>query len=134
MSEKKKQKFSLSFLVCLLIAIAGWVLVTFSKDYRVTLDFKVQCYNLPDGKREVTVSDTIVSLTFNQKGLKYLMEPFSNKDRVVFISVADLIKPKNKVSVYTFSNKEFRDYLVHHCYGSELVAVEAPEVITFYLR
>ncbi|MBQ6072161.1 MAG: hypothetical protein IKQ75_01225 [Bacteroidales bacterium] len=135
MSNSKKLKLPpLAFLVCLIIAALGWVVVTFSKDYRVTLDFKVQCYNLPEGKKSVTVSDTVVALTFNQKGLKYLMKPFSNKDRTVYISVSDLIKPKHKVTVYTFSSKEMRDYLVAHCYGSDLVAVESPEVITFYLR
>lgn len=134
MKQKKLKLPPIAFLVCLIIAIIGWVLVTLSKDYRVTLDFKVQCYNLPEGKKSVTVSDTVVSLTFNQKGVNYLMEPFSDKNRTVFISVSDLIKPKNKVTVYTFSNKEFRDYLVSHCYGSDLVSVEAPEVITFYLR
>ncbi|MBQ4441254.1 MAG: hypothetical protein II899_04000 [Bacteroidales bacterium] len=125
---------SFAFLVCLAIAAAGWVIVTFSKDYRVTMDYKIQCYNLPEGKKSVTVSDSIISLTFNQKGLRYLMKPFSDKEKVVYISVSDLIKPKNKVTVYTFSNRDMREYLIHNTFGSELVAVEAPEVITFYVR
>lgn len=125
---------SFAFLVCLAIAAAGWVIVTFSKDYRVTMDYKIRCYNLPEGKKSVTVSDSIISLTFNQKGLRYLMKPFSDKEKVVYISVSDLIKPKNKVTVYTFSNRDMREYLIHNTFGSELVAVEAPEVITFYVR
>ena len=68
-----------AFLVCLVIATASWFIVTFSKDYRVTIDYKIQCYNLPEGKKSVTVSDSIISLTFNQKGLRYLMKPYSNK-------------------------------------------------------
>lgn len=124
----------LAFLVCLAIAVAGWFLVTFSKDYRVTMDFRILCYNLPEGKQSVTVSDSVVSLTFNQKGLNYLTKPYSAKDKEVYVSVADLIKPKGKATVYSVSNKEMRDYLSHNCFGSELVAVESPEVITFYLR
>ena len=123
-----------AFLVCLAIATAGWFIVTFSKDYRVTMDYKIKCYNLPEGKKSVTVSDSIISLTFNQKGLRYLMKPFSDKEKVVYISVADLVKPKNKVTVYSFSNRDIRDFLVHHTFGSELVAVESPEVITFYVH
>ena len=134
MPKQKLKLPSLAFLVCLAIAIAAWVVVTFSKDYRVTYNFKVQCYNLPEGKRTVTVSDSVLSLTFNQKGLNYLRTPFNEKEKIVYVSVSDLIKPKQKVSVYTFSNKEMRDFLVRHNFGSELVAVESPEVVTFYLH
>ena len=126
MSEiKPKLKLpSFAFLVCLAIATAGWFIVTFSKDYKVTLDYKTS----------VTVSDSIISLTFNQKGLRYLMKPYSTKEKVVSISVADLVKPKNKVTVYSFSNREICEFLSHHGFGSELVAVESPEVLTFYVR
>ncbi len=134
MTKEKLKLPSIAFLVCLFIAAAAWFVVTFSKDYRVTYNFKIQGYNLPDGKKSVTISDSTIALTFNQKGLKYLAAPFNDNERVVYISVADLIKPKHKVSVYTFTNKEMRDFLSHNNYGSELVAVESPEVITFYLK
>ncbi len=132
--NKKLKLPSFAFLVCLMISITGWFLITFSKDYRVTMDYKIQCYNLPEGKTSVNVSDTVISLTFNQKGLQYLSNRHSEKNNIVYISVADLIKTKNKVSVYTFSNKDMQDFLSHNVFGPSLVAVEAPEVITFYLR
>ena len=125
---------SLAFMVCLLVSISYWVVVTFSKDYKMTYEYKVVCDNLPEGRKSVTVSDTVIELTFNQKGLRYLTKPFTKKDKEVTISVSDLIKPKNRVSVYTFTNKEMCDFLVAHNFGSELVAVSSPEVITFYLR
>ena len=125
---------SLAFIVCLLISVACWLLVTLSKDYKMTYEYKLVCENLPEGRKSVTASDTVVSLTFNQKGVRYLLKPFSEKEKVLTISVSDLIKPKNKVTVYTFTNKELCDYLSTHNFGSELVAVSAPEVITFYLR
>lgn len=125
---------SMAFLVCVFISIIGWLVVTFSKDYRVTMDYQIKCYNLPQNKELVNISDTVLSLTFNQKGLKYLSKPFSSKNKVVYVSVSDLIKPKGKAVVYTVSSREMREYLSHNCFGSELVAVEAPEVITFYLR
>jgi hypothetical protein len=125
---------SLAFIVCLLISIACWLLVTLSKDYKMTYEYKLVCDNLPEGRKSVTMSDTVLQLTFNQKGLKYLTKPYSNKEKVVTVSVSDLIKPKNKVTVYTFTNKELHEYLVTHNFGPELVDVSAPEVITFYLR
>ena len=125
---------SLAFMVCLLVSISYWVVVTFSKDYKMTYEYKVVCDNLPEGRKSVTVSDTVMELTFNQKGLRYLTKPFANKDKEVTISVSDLIKPKNRVSVYTFTNREMCDFLVEHNFGPELVSVSSPEVITFYLR
>ena len=125
---------SLAFIVCLLISVACWLLVTLSKDYTMTYEYKLVCDNLPEGRKSVTASDTVITLTFNQKGLRYLMKPFSEKEKVVTVSVNDLIKPKNQVTVYTFTNKELCDFLAAHNYGPELVAVSAPEVITFYLR
>ena len=125
---------SLAFVVCLLISIACWVLVTFSKDYKMTYEYKLVCDNLPEGRKSVTASDTIIELTFNQKGLRYLAKPFTDKEKVVVVSVNDLIKPKHKVSVYTFTNKEMCDFLSTHNFGPELVAVSSPEVLTLYLR
>jgi hypothetical protein len=125
---------SLAFIVCLLISIACWLLVTLSKEYKMTYEYKLVCENLPEGRKSITASDTVISLTFNQKGLIYLTKPFKEKEKTVTVSVSDLIKPKNKVTVYTFTNKELCDFLVANNFGPELVAVSAPEVITFYLR
>jgi len=125
---------SLAFIVCLLISIACWLLVTLSKEYKMTYEYKLVCENLPEGRKSITASDTVISLTFNQKGVLYLTQPFREKEKIVTVSVSDLIKPKNKVTVYTFTNKELCDFLVANNFGSDLVAVSAPEVITFYLR
>lgn len=100
----------------------------------MTYEYKLVCENLPEGRKSITASDTVISLTFNQKGLIYLTKPFKEKEKTVTVSVSDLIKPKNKVTVYTFTNKELCDFLVANNFGPELVAVSAPEVITFYLR
>ncbi len=125
---------SLAFIVCLIISAGTWLLVTFSKDYKVSFEYKLVCENLPEGRKSVTASDTVLTLTFNQKGLRYLMKPYRDKEKVVKVSVKDLIKTKNKVSVYTFTSKEMCEYLSTHNFGSELVSVSSPEVITFYLR
>ena len=125
---------SLAFVVCLLISVSCWILVTLSKEYKVSYDYKRVCENLPEGRKSITASDTVITLTFNQKGVIYLTQPFRMKEKTVTISISDLIKPKNKVTVYTFTNKELCDYLSSHNFGPELVSVSAPEVITFYLR
>ncbi|MBO7445747.1 MAG: hypothetical protein J6T86_04990 [Bacteroidales bacterium] len=121
-------------MLCLLLSIMAWLVVTFSRDYQVTQEYKLVAYNLPEGKKAVTFSDTVISLTFNQKGVNYLMKPYSNKEKLVYVSITDLIKSKKKVSVYTFTSKEMRDFLSQYNFGSELVAVEAPEVLTIYVK
>lgn len=100
----------------------------------MTYDYKLVCENLPEGRKSVTASDTVISLTFNQKGVLYLTKPFREKEKTVTISVSDLIKPKNKVTVYSFTNKELCAFLVANNFGPDLESVSAPEVITFYLR
>ncbi|MBO7492119.1 MAG: hypothetical protein J6T59_06740 [Bacteroidales bacterium] len=124
----------LAFLICLLLSVMAWLVVTFSRDYQVTQEYKLVSYNLPEGKKSVTFSDTVISLTFNQKGVNYLMKPYSNKEKVVYISITDLIKSKKKVSVYTFTSKEMRDFLSQYNFGPELQSVEAPEVLTIYVK
>lgn len=124
----------LAFLICLLLSVMAWLVVTFSRDYQVTQEYKLVSYNLPEGKKSVTFSDTVISLTFNQKGVNYLMKPYSNKEKVVYISITDLIKSKKKVSVYTFTSKEMRDFLSQYNFGPELQSVEAPEVLTLYVK
>lgn len=125
---------SLAFVVCLLLSIAIWFVVSLSKDYKMTYEYKLVCDNLPEGRKSVTVSDSVLVLTFNQKGLRYLTKPFTDDEKVITVSVSELIKPKNKVTVYSFTNKEMCDFLVEHNFGPELVAVSSPEVLTFYLR
>jgi hypothetical protein len=124
----------LAFIVCLLLSIAIWFVVSLSKDYKMTYEYKLVCDNLPEGRKSVTASDTVLLLTFKQKGLRYLTKPFTEKEKVVTVSVSELIKPKNKVTVYSFTNKEMCDFLVEHNFGPELVTVSSPEVLTFYLR
>lgn len=124
----------LAFLICLLLSVMAWLVVTFSRDYQVTQEYKLVSYNLLEGKKSVTFSDTVISLTFNQKGVNYLMKPYSNKEKVVYISITDLIKSKKKVSVYTFTSKEMRDFLSQYNFGPELQSVEAPEVLTIYVK
>ena len=76
---------SLAFIVCLLISIACWLLVTLSKDYKMTYEFKLVCDNLPEGRKSVTASDTVLTLTFKKelrpedmKAAKQMFKDFAN--------------------------------------------------------
>jgi len=134
--QENKNKIKLpplAFLVCLLLSAIAWFFINFSRDQEHTLEYKVVCHSLPEGKKTCTLSDTTFLLTFNTRGLNYLTPRFSEENRWVDINVSELIKNKSKRSAYTFSNKEMCDFLREQGYP-ELKSVDKPEVVTLYIR
>jgi hypothetical protein len=123
----------LAFLVCLLLSAIAWFFINFSRDQEHTLEFKLTCSSLPEGKKTCTLSDTTLLLTFCTKGLNYLTPSFYEENRVVDLNVSELIKNKSKRSAYSFSNKELRDFLKEQDYP-DLKSVDKPEVLTLYVR
>lgn len=138
--EKQQQKNTnkiklppLAFLVCLILSSIAWFFYNFSKDQEQTMTYKLICSDLPEGKKVCTLSDTTLLLTFNTKGLNYLTPKFAEENRIINISVKELIRYKPKRSAYTFSDRELRDFLQEQGYA-ELKSVDKPEVITLYIR
>ena len=123
----------LAFLVCLVLSAIAWFFINFSRDQEHTLEYKLTCSELPEGKKSCTLSDTTVVLTFSTRGLDYLTPKYAKENRIVDISVRELIKNKNKRSAYSFSNKELCNFLVDNGYP-ELKSVDKPEVITLYVK
>ena len=134
--QENKNKIKLpplAFLVCLLLSAIAWFFMNFSRDQEHTLEYKVVCSSLPEGKMTCTLSDTTFLLTFTTRGLNYLTHRFAEENRIVDIKVSELIKNKSKRSAYSFSGKEMRDFLREQGY-SELKSVDKPEVVTLYIR
>lgn len=123
----------LAFLVCLILSAIAWFFMNFSIDQEHTLEYKVICSELPEGKKSCTFSDTTLLLTFNTRGLDYLTPEYAEENRIVNLSVKELVKNKNKRSAYSFSNKELCNFLVDNGYP-ELISVEKPEVLTLYVK
>lgn len=133
-SKKRKLRLpSLSFLVCLILSALAWFVLNFSKDQVQTLEYKVVCSSLPEGKKSCTLSDTTLLLTFNTRGINYLSPRYSKENRIVDLPISELVQNKSQRSAYTFSNKELRDFLQEMGYD-ELQYVQKPEVITLYIR
>lgn len=123
----------LAFLVCLILSAIAWFFINFSRDQEHTLEYKLICSELPEGKTSCTFSDTTIVLTFSTRGLDYLTPKYAKENRVVDIAVSELIKNKNKRSAYSFSNKELCNFLIDNGYP-ELKSVDKPEVITLYVK
>ena len=79
--EKKRSPKLISgaFLMCLIIAILGWFIVTFSKEYVQTVGCTVSFSHLPKGVKTVNSSDSIIYITFKTKGFNYLKHSFTDK-------------------------------------------------------
>ena len=126
---------SVTFLVCLLIAGLGWAIVNFSREYTLTLSYKVVCTELPENVNSVALSDSIVNLTFNTKGLNYLNPKFSEKNRLLFISVESLIYNKSKKSSYTIKKKALNEYIRRKAiFEHDFVEINNPDELTFYFK
>lgn len=140
MAKKNKSKFNIklppfAFLVCLLIAALSWVIVNFSKEYTVTMNYRVVCEDIPANKQFVAQSDSIVNLTFKATGFNYLNPRFSERNRVVYLSVTRLTQNSSKRNVYSFNRKVISDYIRNQgILDQTFVEMETPESLTIYLK
>ena len=135
--EKKRTPKIISgaFLMCLIIAILGWFIVTFSKEYVQTLGCSVSFSHLPKGVKTVNSSDSIIYITFKTKGFNYLKHSFTDKYSYLDLSVKELTRKKGRRNVYSFSKKELSDQIRQSGYfGSAFVEIEKPETLTIYMK
>ena len=123
----------LAFILCLAISALLWVFVTLSREYTVTYDYKVNCTDLPAGKNKADVSSDL-RLTFKAKGFALLNPAFRESNRLLNLSVEELVKHKGKnLNSYQFTQSELTDYLKEsETFGEEFVKVEESS-LTIYL-
>ena len=135
--EKKRTPKIISgaSLMCLIIGILGWFIVTFSKEYVQTLGCSVSFSHLPKGVKTVNSSDSIIYITFKTKGFNYLKHSFTDKYSYLDLSVKELTRKKGRRNVYSFSKKELSDQIRQSGYfGSAFVEIEKPETLTIYMK
>ena len=134
-SEYKLKKPSVAFLLCLLIAGGVWLFSVFSKEYTVTLDYQVICSDLPANRQSVTQSDSVVNLTFQARGFTFLNPKYSDRKRVLNISVNNITKNRSKRNVYSFNKKALNEYIRNMPgFENDFLEIESPESITIYLK
>ncbi len=135
-SIKKTKKPSVALLLCFLAAFLIWAFGYFSKVYIVKLEYSIECNDLPLEKTEYSLSDSMVVLVFKTSGFNYLKRKYSTPNRVIHFPVNQLIESKKKNRYnYIFSKKELEVYLKNiDFYANEFVEIEAPEVLTLYLK
>jgi len=134
-SDYKLKKPSIAFLLCLLMAGGAWVFSVFSKEYTVTLDYQVVCSDFPANKQSVTQSDSVINLIFQARGFTFLNPKYSDRRRVLNISVNNITKNRSKRNVYSFNKKALNEYIRNTPgFENDFVEIESPESITIYLK
>ena len=134
-SDYKAKLPTLAFLICLMIAFVGWTIIKFSEEYTVPMSYHVVCEDLPSNKKTVTLSDSVLLLNFHAKGVHFLHPKYSERNRIITLSVSQLTKNSTKRNVYTFNKKILGDYIkTLPAFESSFVEIEMPESLTIYLK
>jgi hypothetical protein len=80
MSKKIPNKRNYAVLLtCFILAFLAWFIVKMSVTYTVAYKFDIQFYNLPKDKTVFSLSDSVITVTFEEKGMTLLPVEFSNK-------------------------------------------------------
>lgn len=125
----------IAFLICLLISAMIWVFMNFSKTYTQSLSYQVVCTDLPAEYEKVSTSDSILNITIKASGFDFLGYNFKNKNRVVQLSVKQLIDKKGKRRAYSLTKKELGEYFrENNIIPYSFVEIEKPETLTIYLK
>ncbi|MDR2406868.1 MAG: hypothetical protein LBE13_01975 [Bacteroidales bacterium] len=125
--KRKIKQYRLIF--CLVLSILSWFAVKISKNYTQTYQFHVEFINLPKDKFLTSLSDTVITVTMNSKGIYLLEYEFSKK--VIPIDYTRIVtattQQHNKI---TIKKKQLDLYLINQLDFPENSTVIEPLSIT----
>lgn len=135
-TESKKLKLpSVTFILCLILATVIWLFTNLSKEYTRTLEYRVRCYDLPVNKNSVTLSDSLINITFTARGFNFLHPKYADNNREIVLSLNTLTQNNSKRNVYTFNRRVLSEYIrTQPGFDGSFVEVATPESITVYLK
>jgi YbbR domain-containing protein len=94
----------ITFLICLLISVFFWSLMTLAKEYTITVRFPVNYVNLPTDKVISNDLPETVDIEIKAKGFNLLAYKFSQRHETVDIDINDARPLNNKNVYYLLSN------------------------------
>lgn len=98
---KRKEK-TIIFLICLLIAVATWLLIKLSKNYYTVGEFAVEYINLPDDWAFSSRPDSVLYLNMKTAGYRIIHEELFHQQRKIYIDISGL-KPRKNGQYYEAS-------------------------------
>ncbi len=94
----------ITFLVCLLISVFFWLLMTLSKEYSIMVQFPVEYINLPADKVVSNDLPDAVDIEIKAKGFSLLAYKLRKRHETISIDVNDAKQLNNKNVYYLLSN------------------------------
>jgi YbbR domain-containing protein len=94
----------ITFLICLLISVFFWSLMTLAKEYSITVRFPVDYVNLPTDKVISNNLPEAVDIEIRAKGFNLLAYKFSQRHETIAIDINDAKPLGNKNVYYLLSN------------------------------
>jgi YbbR domain-containing protein len=94
----------ITFLICLLISVFFWSLMTLAKEYSITVRFPVNYVNLPADKVVSNDLPETVDIEIKAKGFNLLAYKFRQRHDIIDIDVNDAKPLSNKNVYYLLSN------------------------------
>lgn len=126
----QNQKKVFIFSICLFISVFIWLTKKYSKDYIITLPFKVSYDNIPFNKILINNPDSSVHITFKSQGYKLLYYQLINKNKnELKINIAEKLKLKNSNNYLAISSKELiNDSWLEKKIGNGLISISPDSI------
>lgn len=96
----QNRKKIIIFSICLVVSLFFWTLKKFSKDYQLTLQYKVNFQNFPSDKVLVNNSDSIFFITFKSQGFDLIYYQLFKHNKTINIDCSEnKLNNDNKLNI-----------------------------------
>ena len=93
-----------TFLICLLVSISFWLMMSLSKEYSITISFPVNYVNLPTDKIIANNLPESIDIEIKATGFNLLFYKIKQQREIVLLDINDALPYKTKNHYYLFSN------------------------------
>ncbi len=108
--EKRERKSdNLVFIVCIIIASIFWLLIKLSAVYNETYHFKVNYFNVPEGKNLSSIVDSTLDVTIKAKGFAILRLNLFEDMKNININLNDIGFTKRGGNVYQVNTEGLKE-------------------------
>lgn len=93
-----------TFLMCLLISVFFWLMMTFSKQYTITVSFPVSYVNFPPDKIISNHLPENIDITITSSGFNLLIYKIKQQRETVLLDIKDAFPYDSKNHYYLYTN------------------------------
>lgn len=120
-------------LTCFILAFLAWFIVKMSNTYTTTYKLQIIITNLPQDKTVESLSDSVLKVTFEDKGLSLL--PIELTAKKLIIDYKEITSSyQKKYNNICLQEKQLIKYIKNHSALSENIKSIQPEKICLQLK